>query len=126
MGLSKVIDKFPKIMRHIYTMLIVMVAWVFFRAENITLALDYIRALCSVHFASLGAYVLTLLEVLTMVVAIFFAGFHRWLNQFLENRVGFQLPDVSGVKYTVSIGIYVLAVCSLAAGVYNPFIYFRF
>ena len=47
--LDKLLKKLPQIFRHIYLVLIVMIGWVFFRAENITQAIDFIKVLGGVE-----------------------------------------------------------------------------
>lgn len=43
------LNRLPKVFRQMYTMMIVIIAWVIFRADNITIALQYIRNMFSVN-----------------------------------------------------------------------------
>ena len=126
MGLGKVLERLPKIFRRIYTMLVVMVAWVFFRVENLSSALDFVKTMFVMRTSTIGGYALTSKEVLIMGIAIFFAGFHEPVLQAIQRKTKETSNEVTGAKCVFSLGIYILAVCSLVAGVYNPFIYFRF
>ena len=44
-GLGKALDRCPKVIRHLYTMLVVIIGWVFFRAENLAAAGNYIAGM---------------------------------------------------------------------------------
>ncbi|MBE5970995.1 MAG: MBOAT family protein [Lachnoclostridium sp.] len=126
MGFSKVLLKIPKLMRHTYTMLVVMVAWVFFRVEQLGLAFDYLSAMFDFRMLNVREYVLSPKEILVVIAAVFFAGFHKVVyTRIMENGKNTWMKSFEA-KSVVSIGLYFLAICSLAAGEYNPFIYFRF
>lgn len=46
MGFKKVLEKIPRVFRHLYAVIIVMIGWVFFRADNLTGAIQYIKDIC--------------------------------------------------------------------------------
>ena len=50
LGLKKVLEKTPKILQHLYTMIIVIIGWVFFRADNFIFALKYLKILFIPNF----------------------------------------------------------------------------
>lgn len=111
----------------LYTLLVVMLAWVFFRADSIPQALAYLKTLFG--FASgesqVAMNVLDLKSGTTLAVAMVAClPVVPWLKgkfSRLETTLRWQWIAAAGV-----VSVFWLAVFSLAAGTHNPFIYFRF
>ena len=130
-GFGRVLAQAPAIMRWAYTMLLVMVAWVFFRADTIEQAWGYLRAMFGL--ISTGAFVppisrfLGLDVLLALAAALVIVG--PW-GQAAADRTKTALQShwlvVDGLRLATLASIFVLVVLSLAGGAYNPFIYFRF
>jgi len=132
LGFDKILNR-SRIFGHAYTLLVVMVAWVFFRIEIINDALNYIARMFSftVSPMNLSSYELINNEqILVLILGILFS------TSFLKNtinRVSFKINQnlvLLNVKrylevLTLMLILY-LSVISLAANTYNPFIYFRF
>lgn len=125
------LERLPIVVRAGYTLLIVMIAWVFFRADGMAHALLFLAAMSgfgpaapfSPTFSSLvGADVL-----LAFAFALAAAG--PWGQAALDG-VGRRLAVIWLVVDLVRVAslvlILVLVSMSLAGGAYNPFIYFRF
>lgn len=131
-GFGHFLKKIPRITQHAYTLLIVMTGWVFFRAETMPKALDYLEILAgaspaeTMHYSliyHLDAYFwLTLGLAVTFMLPVYplFRSYFGKLQTQLMQHAG-SCIRVSGLWF-----ILVLAISSLATGVYNPFIYFRF
>mgnify|MGYP003315439665 CR=1 FL=1 len=45
MVLNRVLDKVPNFIKHIYTMVLVIIGWVFFGSTSLTVAIDYIKVM---------------------------------------------------------------------------------
>lgn len=115
-----------KVVGWIYTMLIVVISFVFFRSENLIQAIAFLKGmffgfshntLAMVEFQSFfNPYVITI-----CIVSII--GIFNWKTKF-----AFLLTRkyVSGIIYVISICCIYLCIMSLATNNYNPFIYFRF
>jgi len=104
------VEKWPKTLSHLYTLLMVMMGFVIFRAENLTHALNYFQGL----FA-------------------FQANAQQWMLSLSPlNILSFGAAAVTAIlprrKYPPSLCfiLLVLALMSIAAAGYHPFIYFRF
>lgn len=110
---------------HIYTLLAVMLGWVFFRAETLPEAWSY----CCKMFTFTNNAALPLKELVTlplvllMAAAILFAGPIPLLKCF---RSEIDREDVKWYDFIVQPVILVLVLMLLAGNTYNPFIYFRF
>ncbi len=125
-GLKKVLEKSPAFLRHVYTLLVVGIGWVLFRAETLGRAVGYLGDMFSGKLV--GTYDRELAElavggkfILLFVVSVLFCTpFFKVLHERLEKK---GLAAVSDVVVAV---LFFLAVCEMMASGYNPFIYFRF
>jgi alginate O-acetyltransferase complex protein AlgI len=147
-GLFSVIERFPlgrrlttgpRLVAHVYTMLVVMVAWVFFRAENLPVALAYLKSMAGFTPGDaaewhIGLYLnpkTTLALTLGLIGSMPVIPWLRTqLDRFLaEERRGALLLD-TGVQSLVGLiilpAVFILCAMSLASGTHNPFIYFQF
>jgi len=118
-------------LRHLYTMLVVLVGWVFFRSENFSLACSYLKAMAgfgqgdgtlqhaSQYFNTLvgGALLAGIVGSLPVAIAI----------RKLDEGKSPVVENIFALARTAMLGLmFILCAMQLAAGTYNPFIYFRF
>jgi len=125
--------------KHVYVMLLVMIGWVFFRAETLEQATQYLMAMAGLGSATTGSaaeYFTPLLSI-TLIAAVI--GSTPWLHAvkgWLDNvqqRLADQgawavaMTHCRGITGTVLQATMLLACAlTLSAATYNPFIYFRF
>jgi alginate O-acetyltransferase complex protein AlgI len=137
-GWKKIVDRFWKPLRHLYTMLVVMVGWVFFRADNFNDAVAFIGRMFSLPDAAGYNNAVEYLNpeiIFYLLLAIFYStDIPKRLYRIIKKRMMF-LPSQSrkGIQLSqfilssvVLIGIFFLCSFYLATSSYNPFIYFRF
>lgn len=123
--------KLPQFLKHIYTLLVVCIGFLIFRANTITQALQIIRQMfCGWDFDSakmiFAVEQLTPMFIFTLVLAI--VGSiplvekiqKRWNGEFLMRTI------LQPASYVFTVILLLLCMLSLASGTYNPFIYFRF
>ena len=112
-----------KVLQHVYTLLVVLIGFVFFRADTMAQGAFWVKELFTgFHFES--AAMSLALQQLTPVYLITFCGAviaSCPVNKYLKKWRGFD--TVSSVASLLGL---VLCMLSLAGGTYNPFIYFRF
>jgi alginate O-acetyltransferase complex protein AlgI len=127
-GFSKTLDRLPSVIRRSYVLFAVMIAWVFFRAETLTDAVNYLNAMFGGggHGVGnpIGYYVNPWILIVLFAGVIGSGPFVPWMRNEASTRLG----AVSSSWIAVAL-ISILLVGSLmfmAAGAYNPFIYFRF
>jgi len=119
-----------RIMAHVYVVLVVLIGWVFFRAETLGDAIEYLGAMIGLQTAagfeaSPGSH-LNARVVLTLIAGILLSTpIARGLLQSLQ-APGPKVAALSVSRDAVLASLFVLSVMSIAAGTYNPFIYFRF
>ncbi len=120
------LKKAPVLVRHIYTLLCVMVGWVLFAYEDIGKGWTFLKAmfggaaLCS----STAMYQLLSYLPLLVLCAIAATPLASRIYRKLSDRCGAGLATAADV--TGLIAIAGLAVAFLISGSYNPFLYFRF
>lgn len=129
-GLNKV-TKY-KFIRWFITMVIVIIGWVFFRSDNLSYAVDYLKIMFSLHneehvisFKSLLDYQLLLLFIIS------FIGSTPLIKKYvIPNIDAYNNTKVSKhityIQTLVILFLYFYTFILLAGDTYNPFIYFRF
>jgi alginate O-acetyltransferase complex protein AlgI len=130
------IKRLPLPVQHIYALLIVLIGWVFFRVENFPDAFRYLQAMAGlnhpVEFAYNASFYLTPLVNFTLVVAMLAATplgvrVKERLSHVLAQTPSARLEATLRLGRTVALlALLGLSAMQLAAGTYNPFIYFRF
>ena len=138
LGFEKVLEKMWKPVANLYTILVVMFAWVLFRSDTLTYALDYWKAMFNFHGSDLqtGLFFYYMNTELYLAFAIAIAGsfgLFSYTRQTIEKYFTSELFTAKVFSYSFHIGSVIfyagiLIVCSLylIAGSYNPFIYYRF
>ena len=120
--LGRLLDRNPvKPVNHLYTLLVVLIGWVFFRADTLPQAGEYITAMFYPRYAL--EYTLTELLgrqcLITAALGILFAGV---LPAGLMKRASGQ----QALRLVYVPVFLFLCIIMLASDAYNPFIYFRF
>lgn len=139
LGLGAWLGRILPVIQHGYAMTVVMIGWVFFRSDTLGQSLSYLRAMTRFSMPSgvsptVSQFVtpeLIIVMVVGMVASTPVLG--RLVTVMLGRAQEAQRPIdgrlVQGGEAVYLLGLFALfalAVMSLAAGTYNPFIYFRF
>ncbi len=130
--------KLPQSLRHLYTVLVVMMGWVIFRAATFTAAGSYFTALFGqghAPFAQPLPLYLTNEVIAALFVGIAFSG-PLWngikticvkLGRILPSSCQTVALGSGGIlEILLVVGLLLISSAWLAANTYNPFIYFRF
>ena len=129
--LGKILDKLPRVFRHIYLLLIVMVGWVFFRAENIIQATEFLKVLIGgnnllynnsflTYMSSSGFMIILAMLFATPIVSKVRNIIEIKNQKLVENHLAYCLHSMFLMILMFSI------VVILINSTYNPFLYFRF
>ncbi len=116
------------VLKRIYLLLVVMIGWVIFRAEDLGYALSYIQKMFSF---SGGTYRYPYLYLNTYVLSIIALGviFATPLRKVIVERatqISTQKTWALALERSLYVVVFVLSLLELAQTTYNPFIYFRF
>lgn len=124
MGLGKILEKLPRAIRHIYAILVVIVGWVFFRADNLAHAAAYLGRMFSFRLGSFkNASVVLHLDAVFVVCFLISLLCVAPIGRRLESCRLMKCPNVSRVMYLLLWFVSVIYMVGLS---YNPFIYFKF
>ncbi len=128
-GLESLLARLPRAARILYTLGIVTLAWVFFRAENLEHALGYLVAMFSPGAAPASSHVLPLYldSRVAWVLALALLGSTPWLPALQRRIGGTRLAPGLGIMRLVGANCVLIAsALALVSETNNPFIYFRF
>jgi len=125
--LLKWIEKMPKLVRHIYTMLLVIVGWVLFSFDSFKKGADFIAGMfglggyefVNTEFVYLLRNNLALFVILTVTST-------NLPKKCIEKFAATKNIAVKFVNIAVLEIIFGICVAYLVAATYNPFLYFRF
>lgn len=124
-------NKIPKFLKHIYLLLVVIVGFVIFRADNIAQGIFMIEKMFTVFDftpTSMSVFIgeMTPLFITSLIVAIVASlPLKNFVNSIVSKSRKTMIVYNSAL-YVISFGLLVLCMLNLASGSYNPFIYFRF
>ncbi|GAB4280109.1 MAG: MBOAT family protein [Oscillatoriaceae cyanobacterium] len=125
---------------HIYTLLVVMIGWVFFRADRLEDAGVFLHAMTNLTsntnntayylgyyfnaeiWLAMGAGIIGSCPILPYLVKLY----HNFSRKCTEKTAFFAEIIISLTTTTSLAAIFLACAAKLAAGTYNPFIYFRF
>lgn len=132
LGLARLVLRAPPIIRHVYLMLVVMIGWVFFRADTLAEAAGYLAAMSglapapdptplSLEFHLTPELWLALAAGVAGSAPIF-PAVTRWAAA--RSTGGSSLALAA--QRAALVVVFAACLVQVAAGTYNPFIYFRF
>jgi alginate O-acetyltransferase complex protein AlgI len=131
LGLAAWLARLPRLIRHLYALIVVMVGWVFFRAESLGSAVGVLRAMAGFGTAlptpyAVGWYLTP--EVGLALAAGIAGSMPLWpvLGARVASREQRLGPLASAVTCAALAAIFAGCAMLIAAHTYNPFIYFRF
>lgn len=133
-GFNKVLNRLWAPIRHVYTLLIVVVAWVFFRSEDIEYAMQYFKVLFGGEEFDMNkqwVHYIDKMYIIILIIGILGSSqFFTWANDYFKqlnfSRSALGL-NIGNLMTVVALLIMFLLSCiSILSGSYNPFIYFRF
>lgn len=127
LGFNRILKQLWTPFQHLYTLLIVIIGWVLFRADNLKLALIYIKRMFV--FSEGDATTNTFIEFFnynpeTIVISIIAVVFSMPVYLYIENNI--KNKAFAMLRYPLVIALLLVCITYIAAGSYNPFIYFRF
>lgn len=133
MGLGARLDRAWRPVRHIYTLLVVMVGWVFFRAETLGDAEHILRAMAggmsSVGEGYSAVLYITPLWLVTASVGLIASTpipIYLWRQIGEVSHTPVRRWAWGLATFLCLLGFLIYSAVTIAGSAYNPFIYFRF
>lgn len=132
-GLGRLLAASPRLLRHVYTLFVVCMAWVFFRAEELSYALSYCASMLGLGggvqvegqlavLALQPEYILALTLGVVFSTPVYLNFSLRKVVPVLRANPGWYRVSQAGLIF----GLLAINVLAVASTTYNPFIYFRF
>ena len=122
------LERLPGLVRHIYTIILVLVGWVFFFSPSLGYSLRYLAAMVGGGAGivdSKGAFLLLTHWLLYLLAVLGSSALGmRLLNAVPRMIRGEKAKAVSAA--VIYMGIFVVSVAFLVTDTFNPFLYFRF
>lgn len=120
--------KISNTIKHIYTLITIIVLWVFFRAENLNIAKEYLISMFTLTNGWHSVYTIMFLKeygIIFIAAIVFSTPIARKINYHIEKqKAGYGFFNT--LYPIVLIIIFTISICYLVVGTYNPFIYFNF
>jgi alginate O-acetyltransferase complex protein AlgI len=132
--LSAVLQRTWFVVRHGYAMLVVLIGWVFFRADDLPQAFSFISHMFNFaefqgNLYPLEAYFTTEVLILMLLAIVFSAPLVRYIAAAIERLRGVSRLSwgvARAAQAALSISCFVLSSMAVTAQTHNPFLYFRF
>jgi alginate O-acetyltransferase complex protein AlgI len=132
LGLGTLLKRTAPAVRHIYLLVVVMVGWVFFRADSLPAAMAYLGAMFGFGHAQMPALRLSwyltpevrLALVAGLVGSMPVVPYMRALADAAVDSWRGWAAETAGT--VALLAVFLAALLQVAARSYNPFIYFRF
>ena len=124
-----ILDNLPGGVRHVYTMALVLVGWVFFFSPSLGYAMEYLGTMFGVGaagFVDSQAGFLVLTHWLLYLLAV--AGCGSFGMRLINRAIGIfrEVRARMAVAAVLYIGMFLISVAFLVTDTFNPFLYFRF
>ena len=113
---------------HAYTLLVVMIGWVFFRAETLPGAIAFLESMAGMTVAAPTPYTVGwyLTPELWLALVAGAVGSTPWVPALAARIDDGRSWSLYLLNTAALMATFVLSILSVAARTYNPFIYFRF
>ena len=125
-AINKLLGKTPSIVKHIYTIFIIIIGWVIFRIENLTDLLNILRGMFNFSYTSFKDFMLVditrINTIIYIIIGIIFSTpIYKKVFKNSENNILLAI-----IEDGLLMIMFVLCISFLVSNQYNPFIYFRF
>jgi len=127
LGLIKFLEK-TNLLSRVYTLLVVILGWVFFRVESLEDAISFIGKMFSFSSGT-NNYPYLFINNYIIIVALVGIAFSMPLRKYIAQHTESVINNkrmLNMLKYSFLIFIFILSIMELAQTTYNPFIYYRF
>lgn len=124
--LLKALDKLPKFFRHVYALVLIIIGWVIFASDDVSVLLPYLGSMFGANGAIGGMDVYTLLTKAVLLIICCVASTELPKKLFLSAAGAMNEKAAFTLKSVLTIALLALSMILLIGDSYNPFLYFRF
>ncbi len=123
--LKKLLNKLPNILKHIYTLILIIIGWLIFAIPDINTLGEYIKAMFGLNGKIINSefiYYLNNYFVILLIASIFSTPIYPILEKKLNKNKFIKFL----IELIVYISFIIITISYLVSDNYNPFLYFRF
>ncbi|MCF0138143.1 MAG: MBOAT family protein [Oscillospiraceae bacterium] len=126
--LLRALDKTPKLIRHIYALFVIVIGWVIFACDDVSVLLPYIGSMFGANGLTGGmdVYYLGTRAVLLVILCIASTSLPKTLVTAAGERLHMSERAAFVIKAVFTLLLLGLSMVFLVGDSYNPFLYFRF
>ncbi len=123
--LLKILEKLPKIIKHIYAIVLILVSWVIFAFEDLSKIGVYIKSMFAGGAISNSEAIYYFQNYIFIIIVGILCSLPVWkkIKEKIDNKNNKILDVITSLGY---VAIFVLCTASLVTDSFNPFLYFRF
>lgn len=126
--LLKVLEKTPKIIRHIYVIVLVLISWAIFAFDDLSAGVEYVKNMLMLNkdiavINSEAIYYLKNYAIIFLIGFVFATPIPNNIFKKIEEKNNYFAQIFVCIIY---LGLFLLSTAILVSDTYNPFLYFRF
>ncbi len=121
--LYKLLEKLPSIIRHTYSILLILVGWVLFEFASVSEIMMYLGKMFSFEngiISNVGLYAVISNYMIIILGCIFATSIPKVCMEKIQST------KLKYINIVVFFSIFILSISFLVDSTYNPFLYFRF
>jgi len=134
-GLSNILSKMWQPIQHVYLLIIVVIGWVFFRADTLPQAIDYTYSMVNIYnyqttlyqFAQHLSYEAIYAFLIGTILSL---SLYPSIKNYLIKTAGENFIKIACLidipRLIILFSLLFLSIIKISSSTYNPFIYFRF
>ena len=124
LGKRSAYERLPQVLRIGITFLLVLITWVFFRAEDLSSAISYLASMCGLQPADgngvlLSVELYTVRNITSLTIAAMLVLQPLQAHDWSQRRL-------TWLATAALIPLFVLALAVMSSQAFNPFLYFQF
>jgi Predicted membrane protein involved in D-alanine export len=134
-GFSKILKNMWKPVQHLYLLIVVIVGWVFFRADSLSLAIVFLKSMTDFNnfqttlfqFAQILSYesIYAILAGVILSTPVY-PHFKKYIEYIADKNTNKIALLIDMPRLVLISSLLFLCILKVASSTYNPFIYFRF
>lgn len=133
---GKIINSIPKVGKHVYFLLVIIISWVFFRSETVGYAIEFLKRLFLVfeaprpEFRPFSFFMNNEILIALLAGILFSTPFVQRLlgkinaSKFFKIKIFYFSSQM--IRFSYLFALLIISMIYIASQTYNPFIYFKF
>ena len=122
--LKKYLDKMPKFLKHVYALILIIIGWLIFAFDDMTLLSNFTKQLLGIGNVLIDnsfMFYLTNYGLIILIGIIFSTPIYKVIKDKFNKNVAFNV-----LLFIIYVILFVITLSFIVSDTYNPFLYFRF